>query len=104
LLPWSHWYVPSTFKIKITTITIINSTGLHGSPNSGPGWTSEELFDVLLRDLGDGDEAMSIRKKAAELGKRYQSNPGCIIAAREVAKIARSGVLAGLGRGNPLYT
>jgi hypothetical protein len=65
--------------------------GVWGNEKSAPNWTAEELGDAFLRVLGDSEEAMTIRRKAHELGQISQKEPGRVRAAREIAKLAGSG-------------
>ena len=64
--------------------------GVWGNPKSAPNWTAEELGTAFLKVLGDSDASTSMRKRAQELGKTYQSKPGRNTAAREIAKLAHS--------------
>ena len=65
--------------------------GVWGNRKSAPNWTAEELGTVFLKVLGDGEEAISIHKKARDLGRIFQREPGRLRAAREIAKLARLG-------------
>ena len=62
--------------------------GVWGNREAAPCWKAEELGTAFLRVLGDGDEAVTIRKKAHELGRASQKEPGRVRAAREIAKLA----------------
>lgn len=63
--------------------------GVWGNENSSPNWTAEELGESFLRVIGDGEEAVAIRKKARELGRISQKEPGRVRAAREIANLAQ---------------
>jgi len=65
--------------------------GVWGNEKAAPYWTSDELGVAFSKVLGNGAQAVSIRAKAEALGKERQKNPGRIVAAREVAKLARLG-------------
>jgi hypothetical protein len=65
--------------------------GVWPNPHSAPHWTADELGSAFWRVLGDGEEALSIRKKAVELGNLFKDNPGRVIAAGEITKLARAG-------------
>ena len=65
--------------------------GVWGNKKAAPNWTAEELGEAFSRVLGDGEEALAIKKKAYELGRMSQKEPGRRRAAREIAKLARSG-------------
>lgn len=50
--------------------------GVWGNPQSARNWTAEELGKAFLRVIGDGEEAVMIRKKTKELGALYQAHQG----------------------------
>lgn len=52
-------------------------------------WSAAELSTVLLKVVGDSDEAISMRARALEISKLYQESPGRMIAAHELAKWTR---------------
>jgi UDP:flavonoid glycosyltransferase YjiC (YdhE family) len=63
--------------------------GVWGNKKAAPNWAAEELGEAFLRVLGDGEEAVKIRKKAHDLGRVFQKDPGRVRAAREIAKLAQ---------------
>ena len=63
--------------------------GIWGNKMAAPNWTADELGEAFLRVLGDAEEAVKIRKKAYDLGKGFQKDPGRVRAAQEIAKLAR---------------
>jgi UDP:flavonoid glycosyltransferase YjiC (YdhE family) len=67
--------------------------GVWGNRKSAPYWTAEELGTAFRTALLDGETAIPMREKAAELGKISQRDPGRKVAARELAKQARQGVV-----------
>lgn len=64
--------------------------GVWGNEKSAPNWTAEELGNAFLKAFGDDEAAVSMRKKAGELGRFSQSSPGRVTSAREIAKLAQS--------------
>ena len=69
--------------------------GVWGNEKSSPFWSANELEESFLKVLGNGTEGISIRDKAAALGKlRQQKKPGRSVAADEVARQARLGASA----------
>jgi UDP:flavonoid glycosyltransferase YjiC (YdhE family) len=65
--------------------------GVFGSPKSAPNWTAEEVGNAFLRVLDGGDESTSIKEKARALGEVARKAGGRSTAAREIAKLARTG-------------
>lgn len=64
--------------------------GVWGNKISAPYWTAEEISAAFKRVLGNETTASSIRQKAFELGRISKKDPGRFVAAREIAKQARS--------------
>ncbi|QSZ37360.1 hypothetical protein DSL72_009458 [Monilinia vaccinii-corymbosi] len=79
------WVDLYDFAIRVEYLGV----GVWGSRNAAPNWTAEELGAALLKVAGDGEEALSMRKRALEISKPYKEKPGRIIAARELARLAR---------------
>ena len=63
--------------------------GLWGNRLSAPTWKAGELTVAFQRLLGDGEEAVAMRRRAKGLGAIYQNEPGRVRAAREIAMLAR---------------
>jgi UDP:flavonoid glycosyltransferase YjiC (YdhE family) len=63
--------------------------GVRGNPTSAPRWTSWELVTAFQRVLGDGEEAKSIRSRAADLAEEHRKEPGKTRAAKAIADIVR---------------
>lgn len=79
---WADLY---DYAVRVEMLGI----GVWGSKRSTPNWTAEELGGAFFKALGDSDEAVSMRKKAGELGRQFQKNPGRITAASEISRLAR---------------
>jgi UDP:flavonoid glycosyltransferase YjiC (YdhE family) len=65
--------------------------GVFGSPKSAPNWTAEEVWNAFLRVLDGGDESTRIKERARALGEVARKAGGRSTAAREIAKLARTG-------------
>lgn len=65
--------------------------GVFGSPKSAPNWTAEEVGNAFSRILDGGEESMRIKAKAKALGEVARKAGGRSTAAREIAKLARTG-------------
>jgi UDP:flavonoid glycosyltransferase YjiC (YdhE family) len=63
--------------------------GIWGNKLTAPNWTSEELGNAFLKVLSNDEGAKSMREKARWLGKQFQSKPGRVCAAGELAKLAK---------------
>ncbi|KAI9641699.1 hypothetical protein NHQ30_009555 [Ciborinia camelliae] len=79
------WIDLYDFAVRVEYLGV----GLWGSRKAAPNWTARELSSALLQVVGDGEEAVSMRKKALEISKPYREKPGRIAAAHELAKLAR---------------
>jgi UDP:flavonoid glycosyltransferase YjiC (YdhE family) len=65
--------------------------GVWGCRETSPYWTTECLYEAILRVLRS-DESAAMQEKAKKLSALAQARPGRYIAAKEIAKLAGSGV------------
>lgn len=65
--------------------------GVWGNRHSAPRFNSEELGAAFVGVCGGGSQALAMRVKAKELRDIYRKDPGRSAAAREIAKLARTG-------------
>ncbi|KAJ3578718.1 hypothetical protein NPX13_g1845 [Xylaria arbuscula] len=64
--------------------------GVYATRGTAPDWTLDGLRDSFLKVVDGGEDSIRMREKAKELGKLAQEEPGRLIAAKEVARLARS--------------
>ncbi|KAJ2996360.1 hypothetical protein NUW58_g990 [Xylaria curta] len=64
--------------------------GVWGCPETSPTWTSQCLYEAILR-VARSNESQGFQDKAKEFGRLAQADPGRYIAAREIARLAESG-------------
>jgi hypothetical protein len=80
------WLDLYDFAMKIEWLGI----GIWASRQTAPSWTSKEVGAAFLRAFGDGEEAISMRKRASELSALTEKTPGRIVAARKIVEVLNS--------------
>lgn len=64
--------------------------GVYATRGTAPDWTVDGLRESFLKVVDGGEDSLRMRVKAKELGAVAQKEPGRLIAAKEVARLARS--------------
>jgi UDP:flavonoid glycosyltransferase YjiC (YdhE family) len=66
--------------------------GAWAGRGSSPTWHADELSEAFLRVLDrDSAASISMRRRAQEIGRIAQANPGREVAAKVIARLAASG-------------
>ncbi|OBR09486.1 UDP-glucoronosyl and UDP-glucosyl transferase [Colletotrichum higginsianum IMI 349063] len=73
---------------NIAQVAESSGVGVYATRGTAPEWTVDGLLEPLLKVVGDGEDGLEIRAKAATVGRKAREDPGRYAAAGRVASLA----------------